>query len=91
MSSDEIMTGPQDTEDYWRMLFERQPHSRAYFLPPLRRVMDWYYLRLLITVTPDQVVVRPPMPAAAQSPPRGQSAARRRAARSVPEGGARRP
>jgi hypothetical protein len=70
---DEIMTGPQGAEDYWRMLFERQPHSRAYFLPPLRRVMDWYYLRLLITVTPDQVVVRPPMPAAAQSPAKGDS------------------
>lgn len=32
---------------------------------------DWYYLRLLITVAPDQVVVRPPLPAAAQSPAQG--------------------
>ncbi|MFF3417351.1 pyridoxamine 5'-phosphate oxidase family protein [Streptomyces sp. NPDC002698] len=70
---DEIMTGPQGAEDYWRTLFERQPHSRAYVLPPLRRVMDWYYLRLLITVTPDLVVVRPPLPAAAQSPAQGDS------------------
>ncbi|WP_427918241.1 pyridoxamine 5'-phosphate oxidase family protein [Streptomyces sp. cg40] len=70
---DEIMTGPQGAEDYWRMLFERQPHSRAYVSPPLRRLMDWYYLRLLITVTPDQIVVRPPLPAADQQAPEALS------------------
>ncbi|MET8165988.1 pyridoxamine 5'-phosphate oxidase family protein [Streptomyces sp. NPDC005329] len=59
---DEIMTGPQGAEDYWRMLFERQPHSRSYVAAPMRRLMDWYYLRLLITVTPDQVIERPPLP-----------------------------
>ncbi|SEF16762.1 pyridoxamine 5'-phosphate oxidase family protein [Streptomyces sp. Ag109_O5-10] len=59
---DEIMTGPQGAEDYWRMLFERQPHSRSYVTAPMRLVMDWYYLRLLITVTPQQVVVRSPLP-----------------------------
>ncbi|MEV6766007.1 pyridoxamine 5'-phosphate oxidase family protein [Streptomyces sp. NPDC051105] len=64
---DEIMTGPQGAEDYWRMLFERQPHSRSYLAAPMRLVMDWYYLRLLITVTPRQVVVRPPLPAAGAS------------------------
>lgn len=60
---DEIMTGPQGAEEYWRMLFERQPHSRSYLSAPMRPLMDWYYLRLLITVTPRQVVVRPPLPA----------------------------
>ncbi|MGW2787148.1 pyridoxamine 5'-phosphate oxidase family protein [Streptomyces populi] len=70
---DEIMTGPRGAEDYWRMLFERQPHSRSYVLPPLRRVMDWYYLRLLITVTPDQVVVRPPLLAVTRSAAQGDS------------------
>ncbi|MEV7385523.1 pyridoxamine 5'-phosphate oxidase family protein [Streptomyces sp. NPDC091215] len=59
---DEIMTGPEGAEDYWRMLFERQPHSRSYLTAPMRPLMDWYYLRLLITVTPRQVVVRPPLP-----------------------------
>ncbi|MGW4906352.1 pyridoxamine 5'-phosphate oxidase family protein [Streptomyces sp. NPDC004270] len=59
---DEIMTGPQGAEDYWRMLFERQPHSRSYLAAPMRLLMSWYYLRLLITVTPQQVVVRPPLP-----------------------------
>ncbi|MFD7136364.1 pyridoxamine 5'-phosphate oxidase family protein [Streptomyces sp. NPDC059894] len=58
---DEIMTGPQGAEDYWRMLFERQPHSRSYLSPPLRWLMEWYYLRLFITVTPEQVIVRPPL------------------------------
>ncbi|MFE9598479.1 pyridoxamine 5'-phosphate oxidase family protein [Streptomyces hokutonensis] len=67
---DEIMTGPRGAEDYWRMLFERQPHSKAYVSPPLRRLMDWYYLRLLITVTPDQIVVRPPLPASDQQDPK---------------------
>jgi hypothetical protein len=60
---DEIMTGPRGAEDYWRMLFERQPHSRSYVTAPMRLLMDWYYLRLLITVTPEQVVVRSPSPA----------------------------
>lgn len=58
---DEIMTGPQGAEAYWRALFERQPHSRAYLSPPMRRLMRWYYLRLLITVEPDRVVVRSPL------------------------------
>ncbi|MFJ3772756.1 pyridoxamine 5'-phosphate oxidase family protein [Streptomyces sp. NPDC090075] len=65
---DEIMTGPQGAEDYWRMLFTRQPHSRSYLAPPMRLLMDWYYLRLLITVTPEQVVVRPQLPAAPGTP-----------------------
>ncbi|MEU5042116.1 pyridoxamine 5'-phosphate oxidase family protein [Streptomyces griseorubiginosus] len=63
---DDIRTGPQDLEDYWRTLFERQPHSRAYLARPMRRLMDWYYLRLVITVTPEQLIVRsaerPPLP-----------------------------
>ncbi|MHB9858622.1 pyridoxamine 5'-phosphate oxidase family protein [Streptomyces sp. YIM S03343] len=61
-SPDDIMTGPQGAEDYWRMLFERQPHSRSYLMRPMRRLMDWYYLRLLITVTAEQVMVRPAAP-----------------------------
>jgi hypothetical protein len=58
---DEIRTGPDEAEDYWRMLFERQPHSRNYLRAPGRWLMDWYYLRLFITVTPTQVEVRPPL------------------------------
>lgn len=58
---DEIMTGPQGAEDYWSMLFVRQPHSRGYVRAPMRPLMDWYYLRLLITVEPERVDVRPPL------------------------------
>ncbi|MFJ5551168.1 pyridoxamine 5'-phosphate oxidase family protein [Streptomyces sp. NPDC093225] len=58
---DTIMTGPQGAEDYWRRLFERQPHSRSYLTPPMRPLMSWYYLRLLITVEPEHVIVRPPL------------------------------
>lgn len=67
--ADDIMTGTQGAEDYWRMLFERQPHSRAYVSVPMRRLMSWYYLRLLITVTPEQVIVRPPLDPPASTPP----------------------
>ncbi|MFC8349742.1 pyridoxamine 5'-phosphate oxidase family protein [Streptomyces sp. NPDC057280] len=67
--ADDIMTGTQGTEDYWRMLFERQPHSRAYVSLPMRRLMSWYYLRLLITVTPEQVIVRPPLDPPTTTPP----------------------
>ncbi|GAA3101319.1 hypothetical protein GCM10017687_10570 [Streptomyces echinatus] len=56
---DAIMTGPEGAEEYWRRLFERQPHSRAYLKRPMRPVMSWYYLRLLITVEPERVSIRP--------------------------------
>ncbi|MFD0268581.1 pyridoxamine 5'-phosphate oxidase family protein [Streptomyces sp. NPDC127106] len=58
---DTIMTGPQGAEDYWRRLFERQPHSRSYLTRPMRPLMSWYYLRLLITIEPEHVIVRPPL------------------------------
>ncbi|MEV0234180.1 pyridoxamine 5'-phosphate oxidase family protein [Nonomuraea sp. NPDC050786] len=58
---DEIRTGPDEAADYWRMLFERQPHSRGYVRAPGRWFMDWYYLRLFITVTPTRVEVRSPL------------------------------
>ncbi|MGT2532566.1 pyridoxamine 5'-phosphate oxidase family protein [Streptomyces nojiriensis] len=65
---DAVMAGPRGAEEYWRRLFERQPHSRAYLLRPMRPVMSWYYLRLLITVEPELVLVRPPL---AELPPLG--------------------
>ncbi|MEU6865527.1 pyridoxamine 5'-phosphate oxidase family protein [Streptomyces sp. NPDC046876] len=58
---DRVMAGPRGAEEYWRMLFERQPHSRSYLRFPMRPMMSWYYLRLLITVEPEQVIVRPPL------------------------------
>ncbi|MFF3677418.1 pyridoxamine 5'-phosphate oxidase family protein [Streptomyces sp. NPDC002120] len=56
---DTIMTSPEGAEEYWRRLFERQPHSRSYLKHPMRPMMSWYYLRLLITVKPERVSVRP--------------------------------
>ncbi|MFB6809626.1 pyridoxamine 5'-phosphate oxidase family protein [Streptomyces sp. NPDC056387] len=66
---DQIMTGPRGAEEYWRTLFERQPHSRSYLSAPMRPMMSWYYLRLLITVEPEQVTVRPPLSALQQGAP----------------------
>ncbi|WP_369779841.1 pyridoxamine 5'-phosphate oxidase family protein [Streptomyces sp. R33] len=56
---DTIMASPEGAEEYWRRLFERQPHSRSYLKRPMRPMMSWYYLRLLITVEPERVSVRP--------------------------------
>ncbi|MER8097829.1 pyridoxamine 5'-phosphate oxidase family protein [Streptomyces goshikiensis] len=58
---DLVMAGPQGAETYWRRLFERQPHSRSYLSRPMRPLMSWYYLRLLITVEPEEVLLRPPL------------------------------
>lgn len=55
----ELTTSPEGLEEYWWMLFQRQPSSRSYTLPGVRSLMDWYYMRLLITVTPGHVLERP--------------------------------
>jgi Pyridoxamine 5'-phosphate oxidase len=69
----ELTTSPAGLEEYWSMLFLRQPSSRGYTLPGIRSLMDWYYMRLLITVTPEHVLERPPCSAArpAGAPPAG--------------------
>jgi hypothetical protein len=55
---DLIKTDPGGLEDYWARLYERQPAGRIYGANLLtRRLMDWYYLRLVITVTPESVAV----------------------------------
>lgn len=68
---DEIVTTPGDLADYWAMIFERQPDSRAYLRPVLRPMTDWYYLRLIITITPGTVTTRRPLPPADATPPSG--------------------
>src|SRR4051794_6945126 len=50
---DDIVTSPDGVEEYWSMIFDRQPASRQYLKLPARWLMDWYYLRLHITVTVD--------------------------------------
>ncbi|WP_326552595.1 pyridoxamine 5'-phosphate oxidase family protein [Micromonospora sp. NBC_01813] len=59
----EIVTSPAGAEEYWAMLFARQPHSRKYLVPPARWLMGWYYTRLLITITPQHVSTAAAAPA----------------------------
>ena len=60
---DEIVTDVLADAEYWRRLFERQPFNKTYSANALTRWMfDWYYMRLLITVTPTAWTVRPPVP-----------------------------
>jgi hypothetical protein len=68
--SAEPATSPEGLEKYWSMLYERQPSSRGYVLPGVRSLMDWYYMRLLITVTPAYVEERPSGTAVALPPDR---------------------
>ena len=65
---DEIVTSPAGLEEYWARLFERQPSSRPYVKTPINKLMDWYYLRLLITIEPDDVVNRGPITNIAAEP-----------------------
>ncbi|MFL1446326.1 pyridoxamine 5'-phosphate oxidase family protein [Nocardiopsis protaetiae] len=58
---EEIHTAPDEAAEYWRKLFARQPHSLGFVRPPGRWLMDWYYMRLFITVTPDRAEARPPL------------------------------
>jgi hypothetical protein len=87
----ELTTSPAGLEEYWSMLFRRQPSSRGYTLPGVRSLMDWYYMRLLITVMPEQALERPPGSAArpAQVLPAGILAAAWRQARHAGLPGAR--
>ncbi len=60
---DEVVTDVRHDEEYWRRLTERQPINRMYSANAIsRRIFDWYYMRLLITVTPAAVWTRPPLP-----------------------------
>ncbi len=52
---DNVITKVNGLEAYWRdTIFRRQPASKIFssnFL--MRKLMDWYYMRLLIFVTPE--------------------------------------
>jgi len=56
---DEIVTSPGPWADLWLRIRERQPSSTYHRIPGMRRLMDWYYMRLLITVTPEKVTTSP--------------------------------
>jgi hypothetical protein len=70
---DEVHVAPTgDLEAFWELLLARQPHSQSYLDWPMTAMTDFYYMRLLITVTPTEIVERPlpvPAPAAAASLP----------------------
>lgn len=56
-AADEIMTSVEGFEDELRMVYQRQPSSRVYSSNPLMRYfMDWYYMRLVIHVTPRRIL-----------------------------------
>jgi Pyridoxamine 5'-phosphate oxidase len=53
---DQIVTEVEGSEEGLKMVFQRQPSSGIYSGSALmRRVMDWYYMRLLIYVTPRRI------------------------------------
>ena len=54
---DEIETSVAGFEEELRMVYPRQPASRLYGNDPLtRRFMDWYFMRLMIHVTPRRIL-----------------------------------
>jgi len=58
----QLSIAPGPDADLWRRIFAIQPSAQKYpFNPFIRRVMDMYFMRLIITITPDAVTVRPPI------------------------------
>lgn len=50
---DEVQTHGADLDAHWRLVSSRQPVSRRFSATaPARWFMDWYFMRLLIYVTP---------------------------------------
>jgi hypothetical protein len=57
---DEVHTDPvDDLGAFWQRIFERQPESRRYLDWPMNRLTDFYFIRLLIRITPTEVASRP--------------------------------
>ena len=64
--TDEIITSPDGVEglaQWWQRTWRLQPNGLAIGSDPLtRRLMDFYYRRVVITVTPTRVHERPALP-----------------------------
>ena len=61
---DEIVTSVLRARELWLRIFDRQPSSRTnHGNAIIRRLMDFYYMRLLITITPAAVHALPALPA----------------------------
>jgi len=59
---EDIHTSPAGMERYWSQLADRQPSSRSYASSAISRALfDFYYMRLVITVTPEAVTLAPPL------------------------------
>ena len=57
VAPDEIETSVAGFEEELRKVYPRQPASRLYGNDPLtRRLMDWYFMRLMIHVTPRRIL-----------------------------------
>ncbi len=87
---DEIVTSATPNLAFWERIYARQPSSRSYSANPVsRRLADWYYMRLVITVTPAAVRTRPAAdgggPIAVPAPPHGSTGPYAEAARRMPE------
>jgi hypothetical protein len=55
---DEIVTDVSGLSEYWTRLMQRQPSGKSISSVFGRRLMDVYYMRLIITVTPTLVTTR---------------------------------
>lgn len=73
---DEIVTDVSGLPEYWTKLMRRQPSSKPSGSGLGRRLMDFYYMRLIITVTPTAVsstsALRANTPLVASAPPKSQ-------------------
>lgn len=71
VAPDEIVTTIKGIEDGLRLTYERQPGSMIYSANPLTRYFaDWYYMRLLMTVTPRAMFQWPAGKAMSRAPQR---------------------
>jgi hypothetical protein len=52
---DDVVTWSDDLARHWRRVREVQPASRRFTALPVRGFLDWYFMRLLIRVTPRRV------------------------------------
>jgi hypothetical protein len=60
---DEIVTSVLRARELWLRIFDRQPSSRSNSSNAIsRRLMDFYYMRLLITITPTAIHTVPALP-----------------------------
>lgn len=61
VAPDNVVTSVEGLEDYWRdTIFRRQPATEALSSNAImQKLMDWYYMRLLIFVTPRAILSWP--------------------------------